>query len=72
MLIIAKDKEGKKIICSRLADDGMLEQATEIARSIVLHNRKVRRTYVYLKDGKGKPVLLRKVSVNWLNKVIIK
>lgn len=72
MLIIAKQVGKEKLIVARVLDDTALEPATDLAKGVILHNKSVKRVFIYLQARHAKPVCVRKVGLSWRGKIKIK
>jgi hypothetical protein len=72
MLAIVKEVNKELYAVGKIQDDSAIEQAMELAKALLLHNRKtIRTTRVYLVNGKGKPLLVGRISLNWRGKLIV-
>jgi len=73
LLIIAAQRSKSKVkqVVTTLPDDSTIEQAIELAKSVMVHN-KIKSIYIYIKHNGDKPVLLKKISLSWNRKVKVR
>lgn len=72
MLIVAKEVKGVRTVVTKIQDDSAVDQAVELARSILAHNRKhIKRMLVFVTTSNGsRPLLIRKVGMNWKRQIV--